>query len=35
MSRDAAMYPDPDKFTPERFLKDGVIDPSVRDLLKY
>ncbi|PIL23560.1 cytochrome P450 [Ganoderma sinense ZZ0214-1] len=35
MSRDSAVYPDPDKFVPERFLKDGAIDPTVRDTLKY
>ena len=24
-------YPDASAFKPERFLKDGVLDPSVRD----
>ncbi|KAI8996338.1 cytochrome P450 [Trametes punicea] len=31
MARDQSEYPDPDCFRPERFLKDGKIDPNVRD----
>lgn len=28
---DPEAYPDPEEFKPERFIKDGVLDPSVRD----
>ena len=35
MSRDPAAYPDPEKFAPERFLKDGELDPDVRDPFKF
>ncbi|KAH9888994.1 cytochrome P450 [Cubamyces lactineus] len=31
MSRDESVYSDPECFRPERFLKDGNIDPNVRD----
>lgn len=28
---DEKIYPDPSKFNPDRFMKDGTLDPSVRD----
>ena len=31
ISRDPSVYGDPDVFMPERFLKDGELDPNVRD----
>ncbi|KAI0629111.1 cytochrome P450 [Trametes polyzona] len=31
MGREEAVYPDPDCFRPERFLRDGKINPNVRD----
>ena len=35
MSRDPVAYPEPDRFMPERYLKEGRIDPKVRDPLKF
>lgn len=31
MLRDPEDYPDPENFNPDRFIKDGRIDPDVRD----
>ena len=31
MFRDESIYPTPETFDPERFIKDGKLDPSVRD----
>lgn len=28
---DERMYPDPSTFNPDRFIKDGKLDPAVRD----
>ena len=35
MSQDPAAYPNPREFQPERFLKDGQLDPDVRDPCKF
>ncbi|KAI0760157.1 O-methylsterigmatocystin oxidoreductase [Fomes fomentarius] len=35
MSRDPAIYPDPGRFMPERFLKEGKLDPGLRDPFKF
>ena len=34
-SRDPNVYRDPEAFMPERFLKDGELDPDVRDPLTF
>lgn len=31
MLRDPIAYPEPEEFKPERFLKDGELNPAVRD----
>ena len=32
---DPAVYEDPDVFRPERFIRDGKLDPDVRDPYAY
>jgi hypothetical protein len=31
MTRDEEVYPDPESFKPERFIKDGALNKEVRD----
>ena len=35
MLNNPQVYPDPDKFVPERFLKDGKLNPEIRDPTTY
>ena len=35
MSRDESAYPDAERFFPDRFLKNGRINTSVRDPMSY
>lgn len=35
MSRDPQVYPEPDTFVPERFMKDGTCTSDARDPEKY
>ena len=35
VSRDPREYPDPERFWPDRFLKDGKLNPAVRDPNTY
>ena len=31
MTRDEEVYPDPESFKPERFIKDGTLNKNIRD----
>jgi cytochrome P450 len=31
MTRDEEVYPDPESFKPERFMKDGALNKEIRD----
>ena len=35
MCRSEAEYPDPERFQPERWLRDGILNPEVRDPLNF
>ncbi|TBU27012.1 CyP450 monooxygenase [Dichomitus squalens] len=35
MAQDPVAYPNPERFMPERFLKNGQLDPDVRDPFKF
>ena len=31
MLRDPIEYPDPEEFNPDRYMKDGALNPEIRD----